>query len=166
MLGNFGFGQTTGIDLENESAGVLARGRWQPESAVGEGGFLQVTPIQLAMAYAALFNGGQLFKPVLAPAADFTPQLRTQLQINDEERAMLLAGMRGAVTFGTAEKAELDSLPAYVVGKTGTSTPLQGFHSHGWFVGVAFAPDTKAEPADAQLVVVVYLKQGSRIRSR
>ena len=70
----------------------------------------------------------------------------------------MLEGMRGAVSFGTAEKADLDSLPAYIIGKTGTSTQLGGFRSQGWFVGVAFKPDTSPEPADAQLLVVVYLK--------
>ena len=124
ILADFGFEQ-------------IARGRWQPESAVGEGGFLQVTPMQLAMAYAALFNGDKVLT---------------------HERAILLAGMRGAVTFGTAEKAELDSLPAFVVGKTGTSTPLQGFRPQGWFVGIAFPSQTKTDPADAQLLIVVYLK--------
>lgn len=158
VLADFGFGHTTGIHTEGESAGVFARGRRQPESAVGEGGFLQVTPIQLAMAYAALFNGGKLLRPALETAAHFKPQLRTQLQILDRERATLLTGMRGTVAFGTAEKAELDSLPSFVVGKTGTSTPLKGFRPQGWFVGLAFTPDTKAEPANAQLVVVVYLK--------
>ena len=112
---------------------LLARSRWQPESAVGEGSFLQVTPIQLAKAYAGLFNG--------------------QIPINEKDRAILIEGMRGAVAFGTAKKANLDSLPAFVIGKTGTSTPLQGFRPQGWFVGVSFASDTKAD-----LVVVVYLK--------
>jgi SpoIID/LytB domain protein len=124
LLTDFGFEQ-------------IARGRWQPESAVGEGGFLQATPMQLAMAYAALFKGDKVL-----------PQ----------ERAILLAGMRGAVTFGTAEKAELDSLPSFVIGKTGTSTPLQGFRPQGWFVGIAFPSRTKTDPGDVQLVVVVYLK--------
>ena len=75
LLSEFGFGQPTGVNDAKESAGGLARGRWQPESAIGEGEFLQVTPIQLAMAYAALFNGGKLFRPTTAPA-DFTPRLR------------------------------------------------------------------------------------------
>ena len=122
LLTNLGLGQ------------MLARGRWQPESAVGEGPFLQVTPIQLAKAYAALFNG--------------------QIQVNEQHRAILIEGMRGAVEFGTAKKAELAALPSFVIGKTGTSTPLQGFRPQGWFVGLAFAPDNKT----AQLVVVVYLK--------
>jgi stage II sporulation protein D len=153
ILGDFGFGQATGINAEEESTGSLARGKWQPQSAVGEGEFLQVTPVQLVTAYAALFNGGKLFKPGFG-GSDFTPRLRSHIQIEDGERATLLEGMRGAVVFGTAQKADLDSLPTHVIGKTGTSTPLRGFRPQGWFVGLAFAPGT----TDAQLAVVVYLK--------
>jgi stage II sporulation protein D len=126
LLTDFGLGQN------------LARGRWQPESAVGEGAFLQVTPIQLAKAYAGLFNG--------------------QIQIDEQDRAVLIEGMRDAVEFGTAKKAELAALPAFVIGKTGTSTPLQGFRPQGWFVGIAFTRDRNAVPSNPELVVVVYLK--------
>jgi stage II sporulation protein D len=126
LLTEFGLGQ------------MLAHSSWQPESAVGEGAFLRVTPIQLARAYAALFNG--------------------QIQVSEQEHAVLIEGMRGALEFGTAEKAELDSLPTFIIGKTGTATPLQGFRPQGWFVGVAFAPNTKPEPPIAQIVVLVYLK--------
>jgi stage II sporulation protein D (peptidoglycan lytic transglycosylase) len=154
LLADFGFGQTTGIDVENESTGVLARGRWRPESAVGEGAFLQVTPIQMAMAYAALFNGGALLKPNY----DGVAKVRARVPTDDNERTILLEGMRGAVTFGTAEKAGLDSLPVNVAGKTGTSTQIQGFRSQGWFAGIAFARNSPPEPRNAQLAVVVYLK--------
>ena len=155
MLADFGFGQATGIDTDEESPGVLAHGTWQTESAIGEGAFLQVTPIQMAMAYAALFNGGRLLKPT----NDSTTRVRAQLHIDENERSVLLEGMRGAVTFGTAEKAELTSLRAYVVGKTGTSTQLQGFRSQGWFVGLAFPDQRQTGPEDEQLLVVVYLKR-------
>ncbi len=154
MLAEFGFGQPTEIEGQSESAGVLARGRWQPQSALGEGPFLQVTPVQMATAYAALLNGGALLKPNY----DGVRRVRAQLHLNEKERSIMLEGMRGAVSFGTAEKADLDSLPVYIVGKTGTSTQLGGFRSQGWFVGVSFKPDTPPEPANAQLLVVVYLK--------
>ena len=154
LLGDFGFGQTTGIDRQNESAGVLARGRWQPQSALGEGPFLQVTAVQMATAYAALFNGGTLLKP----NENSIRKVRAQLRIDDNERSILLEGMRGAVSFGTAEKADLDSLPVYIIGKTGTSTQLQGFRSQGWFAAIAFKPNLPPEPANAELLVVVYLK--------
>jgi cell division protein FtsI/penicillin-binding protein 2 len=154
LLGEFGFGQPTSIDGQSESSGVLARGRWQPQSPLGEGAFLQVTPLQMATAYAALFNGGALLKP----NCDGVRKVRAQLRIDDKERSMLLEGMRGAVSFGTAEKADLDSLPVYIIGKTGTSTQLGDFRTQGWFVGIAFKPDAPPEPANAQLLVVVYLK--------
>ena len=154
LLSDFGFGQATGIDTERESAGVLARESWRPESAVGEGSFLHVTPVQMAMAYAALINGGRL----LAPTNGAGKAVRAQLRITDQERSVLLGGMRGAVMYGTAEKADLASLPSFVVGKTGTSTQLEGFRSQGWFIGVAFADDKQTGPWDAKLLVVVYMK--------
>lgn len=155
LLTEFGFGETTGISDETESAGVLARGRWENESAIGEGPFLQVTPVQLAMAYNALFNGGRLFKPAIAPA---NPQLRSELRIDDKERELLRRGLAGAVIFGTASKANYDSLPGYVLGKTGTATQLQGYHTQGWFAGIAFPVNAKPIPPSARLTVVVHLK--------
>ena len=154
LLSEFGFGQPTGIDGQSEAAGIIARGKWQPQSPLGEGPFLQVTPLQLATAYAALFNGGALLKPNY----DGIRKVRAQLRIEDKERSMLLDGMRGAVSFGTAEKADLDSLPVYIIGKTGTSTQLGGFRTQGWFVGIAFEPDAPPDSENAQLLVVVYLK--------
>ena len=154
LLGNFGFGQMTGVNSDGESSGVIARDSWQPQSPLGEGPFLQVTPVQMATAYAALFNGGAL----LTPNYDGVRKVRAQLTIDDKESALLLEGMRGAISYGTAAKADLDSLPAFIIGKTGTSTQLGGFRTQGWFAGIAFKPNTPPNPANAQLVVVVYLK--------
>ncbi|HXQ69654.1 MAG TPA: penicillin-binding transpeptidase domain-containing protein, partial [Pyrinomonadaceae bacterium] len=137
-LTNFGFDRIT-------------RAGWDPTSAIGEGDFVQVTPAQLLRAYTALFNGGRLFNEESNPI---------QVAISDAERAILLEGMRGAIKYGTAEKAKLDSVPTYVIGKTGTATPLHGFRSQGWFVGLAFAPNKPPNPENLQLAVVVYLKNG------
>jgi cell division protein FtsI/penicillin-binding protein 2 len=141
LLGEFGFD-------------VVARDRWQTQSALGEGQFLQVTPIQMATAYAALFNGGALLKPNY----DGVRTVRAEFHLDNNERSLLLEGMRGAVSFGTAEKANLDSLPVYIAGKTGTSTQIGGYRTQGWFAGIAFKPNTAPEPGNAELVVVVYLK--------
>ena len=129
----------------------IVRARWQPTSAIGEGEFVQVTPIQLLRAYAALFNGGRLFDSESGPA---------QIHVSESERAILLAGMRGAVKFGTAANADLDSSSNYVIGKTGTATQLKGFRSQGWFVGIAFASNKPPDPENARFAVVVYLKKG------
>lgn len=137
-LGEFGFDR-------------IVRAKWQPNSAIGEGEFVQATPMELLLAYTALFNGGRLFDEKSGS---------TNVSISDAERAILLEGMRGAIKYGTAEKANLDSLPTYVIGKTGTATPLHGFRSQGWFVGLAFAPNKPPTPENLQLAVVVYLKNG------
>lgn len=157
-LSDFGFGRPTGIGRAEETAGVLLRTGWGPENTIGEGRTLQVTPIQLLTAYAALANGGHLLQPSVASVADFTPAIRSEISIDAKERKILLDGMAGAVSFGTAEKADLASLPDFIVGKTGTSRPLQGFRFNGWFVGIAFPSDKMTEPGNAQLGVVVFLR--------
>jgi len=157
-LSDFGFGRPTGVGRAEETAGVLLRTGWGPENAIGEGRTLQVTPIQLLTAYAALANGGHLMQPTVASDADFNPTVRSEVPIEVKERKILIDGMAGAITFGTAEKANLNSLPDFIIGKTGTSRPLQGFRFNGWFVGIAFPSDKLTEPGNAQLGVLVFLR--------
>jgi stage II sporulation protein D len=157
-LSDFGFGRPTGINRAEETAGVLLRAGWGPANAIGEGRTLQVTPIQLLTAYAALTNGGHLFQPSLASDVDFTPSVRSELPLDDKERKILVDGMEGAINFGTAEKANLGSLKNVVIGKTGTSRPLQGFRFNGWFVGITFPSEKLMDPGNAQLGVVVFLR--------
>ncbi|HEX6046532.1 MAG TPA: SpoIID/LytB domain-containing protein [Pyrinomonadaceae bacterium] len=155
-LTEFGFGRVTGINDTEESSGVLLRNGWEPLNAIGEGRTLQVTPIQLLTAYAALANGGHLFQPTTG--TNVPPRMRSEIRIDDTARKIVIEGMRGAIKFGTAEKADLGSLPNYIIGKTGTSTPLEGFRYNGWFVGLAFGPNGTSEASNAQLGVVVFLK--------
>ena len=157
-LSDFGFGRPTGIDRTEESAGVLLRTGWGPANAIGEGRTLQTTPIQLLTAYAALANGGHLLQPSVASSAGFNPLVRSEVPIDDKERKILHDGMRGAISFGTAEKANLNTTRISIMGKTGTSRPLQGFRFNGWFVGVAFTSDKMTDPGNARLGVVVFLK--------
>jgi SpoIID/LytB domain protein len=161
-LADFGFGQKTGINSEHESPGRLLRGEWQPQNSIGEGSYLQVSPIQLLTAYSALLNGGRLLTPSIAPPDSFTPRVRKEIQISDDERFIIIEGMRGAVRYGTAERAGLNSLPLYVVGKTGTSAPITGFRTQGWFVGFAVSRDANTgattEPSGINLGILVYLK--------
>lgn len=157
-LSDFGFGRPTGISRVEETAGVLLRTGWGPANAIGEGRTLQVTPIQLLTAYAALANGGHLLQPSIASDAGFTPTVRAEVPIDSKERKTLFDGMAGAVMFGTAKKADLTSLPDFIIGKTGTSRPLQGFRFNGWFVGISFPSDKMTDPGNAQLGVVVFLR--------
>ncbi len=136
-LGEFGFGAPTGGGDEREAPGLLPRDTPGVAEMLGESEQLRVTPAQLASGYAALFNGGMLLAPRPGRAEGFTPIVRARLDIAPEHRALLLAGMRGAVAYGTASGAGLSTLPVYVFGKTGTSTPQDGWRAQGWFVGFA-----------------------------
>ena len=164
-LASFGFGARTGIGGNGEAPGKLPRGAWQVRNALGEGDQVLVTPIQLINAYTALVNGGRLLVPRQAPPQDFTSRERATLDIHPAHRALLLKGMRGAVTHGTAAHTGLDSLSQLTFGKTGTSTPLDDFRSSdGWFVG--FMSETKSAdeniaPESVRLAVLVLLKGAS-----
>jgi SpoIID/LytB domain protein len=160
-LRSFGLGRPTGVGDKNEATGTLLRGKPDPRNTLGEGGYLQVTPIQLLTAYSALVNGGHLFTPGVAQATDFRVTRRSQLQIAPEHRAIVIEGMRGAIRFGTAKNSGLDLPALYIFGKTGTSTPTSGFHSQGWFVGFAADPVTDGEPPSdkVRLAVLVFLKR-------
>ncbi len=162
-LNEFGFGRPSGINADREAQGALRRTEWHPQNAIGEGDYLRATPIQLIDAYSAMVNGGRLFKPRIAPTAHFVPELRARLMIKDEHRSLILKGMRGVVRYGTAETANLYSLPIYVFGKTGTATEINGYRTQGWFVGFASEPkettidESDFAPERVKLAVLVFL---------
>jgi stage II sporulation protein D len=169
-LREFGFGaQTRGGDDAREAAGLLPRVAARVPEMLGESDELRVTPAQLATAYAALFNGGRLLAPQVARAEGFTPRVRSRLEIEPAHRTLLLAGMRGVVAYGTAARAGLSTLPVYVFGKTGTSTPQDGWRAQGWFVGFTadqIPPTGKSSadgdehpPESVRLAVLVFLKR-------
>jgi SpoIID/LytB domain protein len=178
-LADFGFGATTGGGGDGEVPGLLPRDAPGVAEMLGESEQLRVTPAQLASAYAALFNGGLLLAPRPGRAEGFAPTVRARLEVSEAHRTLLLAGMRGAVAYGTASSAGLATLPVYVFGKTGTSTPQDGWRSQGWFAGFAadggefdesaargrrdFAPGVAREvaPESVRLAVVVLLKRAS-----
>jgi SpoIID/LytB domain protein len=168
LLASFGFGARTGVNHEGEAIGSLPRGAsWASRDAIGEGRELRVTPIQLLTAYASLFNGGHLYTPQLASAREFRQSERASLSIAPAHRALLIEGMRGAITYGTAVRAALNNLPLRIFGKTGTATASDSRKTHGWFVGFAAAPDAteSLSTGGAQLAVLVFLKEAHGAQS-
>src|SRR5437660_6016674 len=172
----FGFGQPTGINEETagtlrpcetgnnamirESAHASAQSDCDAREAIGESDHIQITPIQLLLAYTALVNGGRLWQPRVSQSA---PVERSRIDISQPHRAIIIEGLRGAVRYGTARNAHLDSLPLYILGKTGTSQPAKGFRSNGWFVGFTShtRADSSAEPSsnEIDLAVLVLLSR-------
>jgi stage II sporulation protein D len=170
--------------MSGDAGGALAprlppRGAWRTETALGEGGALLATPLQMISAYAALVNGGRLFDARRGAPEEFGARESARVPVSAEERALLVEGMRGAISYGTAQQARLDGLPLKVFGKTGTATEIGGFRTHGWFVGFAsgarppaaprdtgalfVSPDEaqgdQPAPADVKLAVLVFLRR-------
>ena len=174
-LREFDFSQPTGLPaqksqrrgLRNRKRRAIVRGIGQSpankqtatRAAIGESDSLQVTPIQLLTAYAALVNGGHLYKPRIADALDFQATERARLNISQSQHAIITEGMAGAVRFGTARSAKLDSLPLTIIGKTGTANPPKGFRANGWFIGFAapFESNREVDAAAIDLAVLVLL---------
>ena len=162
VLRDFGFGTMTGIDLPAESGGRLRHPRsWTRESpaSLAMGYELAVTPLQLAVAYAALANGGMLLEPALVrevrgPGGEerFRFAARPVRRVVEAPVASQLAHMMvGAVEEGTARSAALGSYS--LAGKTGTARRnVRGRYEAGHYAA-SFVGLFPAE--DPQLVLVV-----------
>ncbi len=168
-----GFGQLTGVDLPQETEGVIPdRGYkervwkepWYPgdtlNMAIGQG-FVLVTPIQVARAVSAVANGGVLLRPqvaraVLAPDGrvlrTFPPAVQGRLGLSPSALAALRRGLEAVVERGTGQAARVDGLR--VAGKTGSAEVPRG-RPHAWFAGYAPADDPR-------VVVVVLVEHGYR----
>jgi penicillin-binding protein 2 len=171
-----GIGHRTGIDLPGEAGGLLptpawlartfrSRDRriWYPGNsvnlAIGQG-YLAVTPLQLAVAYAALANGGRVLRPHLARAIvgdggevlhTFRLPARARVQLHDVWA--IRTGLYAAThdPSGTSS-AIFARFPVAVAGKTGTAQAPAG-SDHSWFA--SWAPAWRP-----RVVVVVLIEHG------
>ncbi len=164
----FGLGARTGIDLPGESDGILRKpGTWR-EIDLANHGFGQgvsVTPIQLAVAYAAIANGGYLVRPYVVQAAydaaghallTHTPEALHRVISPDVAHTMnrLLQGVVNGPD-GTGRLARVEDFT--VAGKTGTAqmvNPATGGYYQSRLVAsfVGFLPAD-----DPRLVILVVL---------
>ncbi|MBP8179928.1 MAG: penicillin-binding protein 2 [Acidimicrobiia bacterium] len=172
----YGFGEPSGIELLGEIEGNVPTPTWK-EEVIGERwyagdnvnlsigqGYLEVTPLQLAVAYAALANGGDLVTPHLASkvvAADGEEEvvdapIRRRIEIAPEVRDVLIQGLTGVVTEdgGTGKRVfegfPLDRYPVWA--KTGTAQ-VGGKQDSSVFAAVVAADGT-------EYVVVSIVEQG------
>ena len=120
---DFGFGSRTGINYAGESEGFLPdEGEQETGHMSSHGDGFGVTAIQLAAFTGAIANGGNLYTPRVVRTAEeaqsFTSELKRMIVMSSEDRLRILAGMTGAVNYGTAKLAY--NPLGQVAGKTGT----------------------------------------------
>jgi penicillin-binding protein 2 len=182
----FGLGRQSRIRLNNEAQGLVPTSQWKLKRygipwqkgedlvlAIGQG-FILVTPIQMALFYAAIANGGKLLKPRVVLRVEDTggrtikavePEIVGRVNLKADTLSFLQRALTGVVQepFGTGRAARLAGIE--VAGKTGTAQVVRmakdepeqkdlsripyKYRDHAWFVGYA--------PAEAAEVVVVTL---------
>lgn len=181
---DFGFGVKTGIGINPEARGRMPTQAWYTRhykghfrggfkllAAIGQGA-TSVTVMQLALAYAALANGGTLYQPQVVRSIEtsdgtvvqeFPPRVRRSIELDQDNLALVKSALEGVVTEkeGTAYKEHLAGVD--MAGKTGTAQvshvtprgvdPQKVWYfnrDHAWFAG--YAPSRSPEIAIVVLV--------------
>ncbi len=187
MAHSLGFGQPTGLDLGKEIPGIIPDTDYVVKvfgsyskghainAAIGQGE-INVTPLQEAVAYAAIGNGGTVYRPQIVKRVEaydghtlqeFAPIVERQLEFKPTTIQSVRAGLVAVVNEpgGTAYATRLADIK--FAGKTGTAQVVtlgtkqklnpetQAYLSrdHAWFT--AYAP-----AVDPEIVVVVINEHG------
>ena len=138
----FGVGSRTGIDLKRETTGLMPDSDWKEKRfgrswqggetlgcSIGQS-YVLMTPIQIAVAYAALANGGKIFKPNLIKEVfsvfgeinqKFSPKIKSEIKMNSKNLELIKKGLFSVVNEkgGTAYWYRPKNVT--MSGKTGTS---------------------------------------------
>ena len=183
----FGLGSKTGIGVNPESPGRIPTRSWYNlhykgqfqigftlNTAIGQGA-TTVTPLQLALAYAALGNGGTVYSPQVVRAVetsdgsvvqDFPPRVRQKAKIAPEHLARVQDALYSVVNYekGTAYPVREPGLE--IAGKTGTAQTgyvnTQGDDAKkAWYLSRDHAWFASYYPAKApEIAVVVLVEHG------
>jgi penicillin-binding protein 2 len=169
-----GAGRLTGIDLPAEGQGLIPTPDWRNELykkdltdrpwSVGDNvnlsigqGDLSVTPLQLAVAYATVANGGWVPRPHLGKRIEdadgrvlqeFEAPRRRRVEIDSAHRQAIMDGLVGAANGpGGTSTAVFEGFNIPIAGKTGTAEKGLGRPDQSWYAAVTY-------PEDPQYVVV------------
>jgi len=179
----FGLGSILGIDIPGEKAGLFPDPEWKKNAdkanpiwrigdtyntAIGQGG-VKVTPLQMAMATAAIANGGTLFQPHIYKSTlekdaagniqkkeIFIPKIIHEGMVSKSSLREVARGMRRTVTDGVAWL--LSGLSVPVAAKTGTAQAGSGL-PHAWVATFAH----EENPELVMVVMVEHAGEGSTV---
>lgn len=172
--GKFALGEKSFIDLPEEASGTLPTPEWKLKQysrrwvggdtinmSIGQG-FLTVTPLQMANAYAMILNDGKIYKPHVLKAirdpesgrilSEVMPEVIHSVDMDPKTYEKIRRALRETCLTGTAKNV-LTTRLVKVAGKTGTGQTA-GFADNyaSWFI--SYAP-YDAPPEDQILVSIV-----------
>lgn len=155
----FGLGELAGYNILGEHLGEYPTEELDAKlGGVGKmcsfGESINMTPLQLAALVSAISNGGSLYylqhPTTPEEVANFKPRIKRHLDIGGVVPEML-AGMSGAVHYGTARSVRYNFNEEEILGKTGTCS--KDGTRFGWFASYANTQYGK-------IAVVVFLQGG------
>lgn len=204
-----GIGRPAGLDLPEEGETLLPSKVWR-EQLVKEGlaledrpwsagdniqlatgqGDLQTNPLQMAIAYAALGNGGKIVTPHVGMEVEdaagrvlreFEPKTRRKFHIDGGYRTAILEGLHAAAQEGEGTAAGVfGGFPIPIAGKTGTAE-RPGHGDQSWFAALSPYPNPRivtiatveeggfgaesAAPAVLDILEAIYKKRASEVSS-
>ena len=143
----------TALAKENCVDGFRWRNGDAINASIGQGD-TSITPLQLAMTYAAIANGGTLFQPQIAKAVlsstgevvqEFAPVVRREIDVSSEALEFLRASLSGVTYEGTGripfEGFPLDRIP--IASKTGSAQVFGEKATTAWYASFAPADNPK-----------------------
>jgi penicillin-binding protein 2 len=174
-----GIGRPAGLDLPGAAEGLLPSQHWRNQLyaegeterpwsagdniqlATGQGD-LQTNPLQMAIAYAAVANGGTVVTPHVGLQVDdaagrvlreFDPPPRRHVHVDPGYRAAILEGLHDAAQApGGTSYAVFGGFPIPVAGKTGTAQRV-GHEDQSWYIVLAPYPNPR-------IVTAVTIEEG------
>jgi penicillin-binding protein 2 len=202
-----GIGRPTGLDLPEEGETLLPDKQWRNQLykeelterpwsagdniqlATGQGD-LQTNPLQMAIAYAALGNGGKIVTPHVGKEVEdaagrvlkeFEPRVRRRVHIDPGYRTAILEGLHLAAQEGDGTAAGVfGGFPIPIAGKTGTAE-RRGHGDQSWFAALSPYPDPRivtiatveeggfgaesAAPVVLDILEAIYKKRASEVSS-
>lgn len=202
-----GIGRPAGLDLPEEGDSLLPSRQWRNQLfeeelterpwsagdniqlATGQGD-LQTNPLQMAIAYAALGNGGKIVQPHVGMEVEdaagrvlkeFEPKIRRRVHIDAGHRNAIMEGLHAAAQEGDGTGAGVfGGFPIPIAGKTGTAE-RPGHADQSWFAALSPYPNPRivtiatveeggfgaesAAPVVLDILEAIYKKQASEVSS-
>jgi penicillin-binding protein 2 len=174
-----GIGRPTGLDLPEQTEGLLPSKQWRDrlyregetdrpwsagdnvQLATGQGD-LQTNPLQMAIAYATVANGGTVVTPHVGMQIEdgagrvlkeFESKPRRHVHVNPTYRSAILEGLHEAAQApGGTSYAVFGGFPVQVAGKTGTAQRT-GHADQSWYIVLAPYPNPR-------IVTAVTIEEG------